>query len=109
MSKHPIIEIHVTFPNKSEAQNMSNLLIEHHLIACVHILCNIESIYKWKNEIVNENEVLMIGKTRKSLFNKVSEIIQTHHSYKTAQIYSIDISQCNKKYQEWVIAETEVR
>ena len=63
-----LILIYVTCVSKKEAKQIARNLIEHKLIACANIIGNIESIYSYNGEICNDNETLLLLKTKYNLF-----------------------------------------
>lgn len=88
--------------SKDSAETIATYLIKESLAACVNIIPKITSIYKWQNKIENDEEYLMLIKTKKELFDKVKEKIQILHPYEVPEIISIDISNGNSEYLNWI-------
>ena len=92
----------VTVPNIDEGQKIARILVENKLAACVNIINNIFSIYRWKGEIQNDNEHLLLIKTIEvnceSLIQKVNEI----HSYETPECIGFQIEKGSEKYLNWI-------
>ena len=92
----------VTVPNLEEGKNIANILVESRLAACVNIIQNIFSIYRWKGNIERENELLLIIKTTEKncdlLIQKVKEI----HSYSNPECVAFKIEKGPKKYLDWI-------
>ncbi len=84
------------------AKLIANTLIKKHLAACVNIIPQVKSIYSWNNEITEDEEYLMLIKTKKDLFQQVKEEIEKLHPYEIPEIISLEISQGNEKYLEWI-------
>ena len=61
--KNPIL-ILTTASTKAEADQIANKLVQEKLAACVNIIPNIKSIYRWKDKISTDSEFLLIIKTR---------------------------------------------
>jgi periplasmic divalent cation tolerance protein len=91
-----------TTNSKTSATKIGKELIKTKLAACVNIIEKVTSIYKWENEIVEDNEFLLIIKTKKDLFKKVEEEIKELHPYTIPEIISIDISLGSKEYVQWI-------
>jgi periplasmic divalent cation tolerance protein len=92
----------VTVPNMEEGKKIANLLVESRLAACVNIIQNVFSIYRWKEKIERENELLLILKTTEkncdSLIQKVREI----HKYSNPECVAFKIEKGSKDYLDWI-------
>lgn len=53
------------------AELIGNTLVQEKLAACTNIIPKLTSIYSWDNQIVKDEEVFLIIKTRKELFEDV--------------------------------------
>lgn len=94
--------IFTTVPDKTTGERIANHLVEHELAACVNILPKMNSIYQWKGKIHNESEYLMMIKTLKKL-NMISfEAIKAIHPYEVPEIISIDITDSDTEYLNWI-------
>jgi len=91
-----------TFANKKQAQKISKELIEEGLAACVNIIEKVDSIYKWKNKIVSEKEVMVIIKTLKLNKQKLKKFILNKHTYDNPELIFISIDDGLKKYLKWI-------
>ncbi len=100
------IVVFITAPNKKEAENISWLLLKERLVACVNIIENAHSMFWWQGKIDDAKEVLLIAKTRRTLFNKLVKKVRTAHSYKVPEIIALPVAAGNKKYLEWINAST---
>jgi periplasmic divalent cation tolerance protein len=96
------ILILTTTNSKENANKLGKELVKNKLAACVNIIEKVTSIYEWKNELVEDNEFLLIIKSKKDLFKKVEKKIKSIHSYETPEIISFDISDGSKEYLEWI-------
>ena len=99
--KNPIV-ILTTASTNTEADQIANKLVQERLAACVNIIPNIKSIYRWKDKISTDSEFLLIIKTMKSVENKVIQCIKKHHSYDTPEIISFPITGGDKRYLDWM-------
>lgn len=100
------IVILCTTNTQESAEYIASTLVEDRLVACVNILPQIKSVYRWKNKIVNDNELLLIIKTKKEFFNKVKNKIVEIHPYEVPEVISIDITDGTKDYLDWIASET---
>ena len=95
--------IYITCKDEKEAEKISMHLLKKRLIACANIF-PIKSMYWWKNKIVNDNENVIIAKTKDENFKKVEYEVKRLHSYKIPGILKINAIS-NKDYERWVNKE----
>lgn len=98
--------IFVTVGNAEEASKIGQALVEEKLVACVNILPRIRSIYWWKGAICDEEECLLIMKTRSSLFPQLKDRIRELHSYEVPEIIAFPVAQGLPEYLDWVVEST---
>jgi len=101
------ITVFVTAPNEEEAARISETIVGERLAACVNIICSVRSIYRWQGRIEDEQEVLMIVKTKKSLFERLQERVKELHSYAVPEIIGLPVIEGNKQYLDWLGQETD--
>jgi len=90
-----------TFPNKDSAKKIARLLVEQRLAACAQLF-PIESIYRWKDEICDEDEIMLFIKSKTILFEKIVSEIKTHHSYEVPEIIQLPITAGLPEYLQWI-------
>ena len=91
-----------TCPNQESAINIASILVEEQLVACVNVLPQVTSIYRWQGKIEQDSEVLLIAKTSKDSFEHVSARIKQLHSYDVPEVIALDIQQGNSEYLNWI-------
>jgi periplasmic divalent cation tolerance protein len=96
----------VTVGNSEEALSIARALVEEQLVACVNIIPRIRSIYRWKGEICDDEEQLLIMKTQSRLFPSLQDRIRKSHSYEVPEIISFPIAEGLPEYLNWVIENT---
>ena len=100
------IVCYITAPNEAEAVKIARALVENRLAACANIVKNVRSIYTWDGAIEDEAEVLMIVKTQKSLFHKLSEKVKEVHSYDVPEVIALPIIDGSEEYLQWLREST---
>ena len=91
-----------------EAKNIGQKLVKQNLAACVNLLENMNSIYKWEDKLEEGQEVIMIAKTRKTLMPKLIETVKSLHSYDCACILELPVKGGNPEFLSWIETETEI-
>ncbi len=99
-----MVFIHTTFANSKEAETLGKLIIDKKMGASVHYW-PIKSMYNWKGEFKNMNEVMMSVTTFESKLEEVNDLISEHHSYSTPLIAGVDVRRINRAYKEWMMEE----
>lgn len=95
-----------TTPNLSEAERLGKEMVEKGLVACVNIIPQIRSIYKWKEKLHNEEEMLLVMKSRKDRTEEIIDYIRKNHSYEVPEIVSLPITSGSEKYLAWIDQNT---
>ena len=99
--------IYMTAGNKAEAHKIAKALVEHRLAACVNILENMQSIYRWEKEIQQDTEVVLIAKTTESLVSELIEKVKSLHSYDCPCIVSLPILDGYPPFLKWIYEEVK--
>jgi periplasmic divalent cation tolerance protein len=99
MSEYSIIIS--TYADKDLAKEIAKTLVELRLAACVQMF-PINSVYLWKDEICDENEIMLLIKSRTDLFDKIAAAIKAYHPYEVPEIVQIPIADGLPKYLRWI-------
>ncbi len=97
----------VTVPNVEEGKKIAKLLVETKLAACVNIIHNIISIYRWKGEIEEGKEYLLLIKTIEENNERIIQKINEIHSYDTPECIGFKINIGLEKYLNWITEVVE--
>ena len=100
------IVIFVTASSEEEAKKIAQSLVEKRLAACVNIIKDVQSVFRWKGKILDEKELLLIIKTRKKLYKNVEEEVKNLHAYEVPEIIALPIISGSKDYLYWIDSET---
>ena len=88
----------ITCPSVENAMKIKDVLLKNKLAACINILSNVSSFFRWEGKIERAKEVLMIIKTRKELMKKLISAVKKIHKYTVPEIISIPITEGKKDY-----------
>jgi periplasmic divalent cation tolerance protein len=92
----------VTAPDEEVAANIAREIVEERLAGCVNITKGVRSIYSWEGRIEDEPEVMMIIKTKGSLFEPLKRRISDLHPYSIPEIISFKIEKGSDEYLKWL-------
>lgn len=96
------IVVLITAANRDEAARLADMLVATHLAACVQILPEIESVYRWQGKVERSAEVLLIAKTMRSQFAELEREASAFHSYETPEIVALPLVAGSAAYLEWL-------
>jgi len=91
-----------TASSSDEARKIARALVELRLAACVNILPQIESVYRWKGKVEEAQEWLLIIKTTAAGFERVRDVIRELHSYQLPECVCVSIEDGGPEYLEWI-------
>jgi periplasmic divalent cation tolerance protein len=98
--------VYSTIDNIQDARRIAHTLVEEQIVACVNIIPKIESVYRWKGKIENDEEVVLIAKTTDKNVKKTIQRIKSLHSYELPDIIVIPIIGGLKDYLDYINDET---
>jgi periplasmic divalent cation tolerance protein len=97
------IVVFMTAANGEEATRLAEMLVGAHLAACVQILPEMESVYRWQGKIERQSEVLLLAKTTRGKFDDLEREVRALHSYDTPEIVAVPIVAGSAPYLEWLV------
>jgi periplasmic divalent cation tolerance protein len=95
-------------PDRDAALTLANELVAMKLAACVNVLSECTSVYRWKGAIENAREVPVLIKTRAARYAEVEAAIRRLHPYELPEIVAVPIVRGSDDYLQWVADETGV-
>ena len=99
----PII-VFLTAASVDEANRLADMLVDKRLAACVQIMPEMDSVYRWQGKVERQREVLLIAKTLSSKFAELEFEVVTLHSYETPEIVAFPLTAGSAPYLEWLCA-----
>lgn len=105
-SSEKLCWVYMTAGSLEEARNIGKKLVEQNLAACVNLLQNMISIYKWDDKLEEDQEIVVIAKTDKTLMPKLIETVKSHHSYDCPCILELPIIGGDPEFLSWIETET---
>jgi periplasmic divalent cation tolerance protein len=91
-----------TFANEADAARVVRVLVEERLIACGNLLPGARSIYRWKDGVADEREVVVLMKTRKQDWTALLSRLHELHPYDTPECIAVRLAAGAPKYLAWL-------
>ena len=105
-SSEKLCWVYMTAGSVEEAKSIGQILVGQNLAACVNLLENMTSIYKWEEKLEESQEVIMIAKTRKTLMPKQIETVNSLHRYDCPCILELPIQGGGPDFLSWIKSQT---
>lgn len=99
--------VYVTTPSRDAALAIGRHAVEHRLAACANVLPSMTSIYRWNGDLQTDEESVLLLKTRRSLSEKLTQLVVALHSYECPSVLVLPIVGGNPAYLEWLGAQTQ--
>ncbi len=100
------IVVFVTAGSREEADKLSRGLVEEKLAFCVNALPSIKSTYYWEGKLCEDEEILLIIKSRSSKFEALETWVRKNHSYDVPEVIALPIVKGSQPYlksiDDWV-------
>jgi periplasmic divalent cation tolerance protein len=101
-----VLVVLCTCPDAPTAARLAGELVERRLAACVNVLPEIRSIYRWQGGIQDDGEALMMVKTSRSAYAQLESWLADHHPYDVPEILALPVARGSAAYLDWVEDET---
>ena len=98
--------VYVTCGDKDEAKSIARTIVTERLAACANLIPGMTSIYRWQGEIAEDDETVLILKTRDDLVAALTERVRTLHSYDCPCVVALPVTGGNPAFLDWIAAET---
>jgi periplasmic divalent cation tolerance protein len=97
------VVIFVTVPTIEVGKQIARTLVEKRLAACVNIIPTIHSIYTWEGQMEENEEALLLIKSRRELFEtELIPAVRTLHPYELPEILALPVQMGLPDYMNWI-------
>jgi periplasmic divalent cation tolerance protein len=96
------IVVFTTCNSQEQAAQIARHLVEQRLAGCATVLPGAQSFYRWKDEIKNAPEALVMIKTRRDMFEKVQAAITHLSSEEIPELIALSIVEGSEAYLAWL-------
>ena len=103
-----VILVITNLPDRDSAQRIAHSLIENRAAACVNILPECTSVYRWRGKVETAQEVPLLIKSTTAAYARVEELIRTLHPYELPEIIAVSVEAGLPAYLQWVHTETSL-
>jgi periplasmic divalent cation tolerance protein len=91
----------VTAP-PDRAHDIADALVERRLAACVNVVAQVSSVYRWEGEVTHDDESLLIVKTTSAAVPAIDDELRRVHPYDTFELVALDVTDGATPYLSWI-------
>jgi len=91
-----------TCAGEADAEKLARALVSAELAACVNVVPQIRSFYRWKGELESTAEFLLLIKTSRSLFDALKIELEKVHPYEVPEVIALPIVAGSENYLNWL-------
>jgi periplasmic divalent cation tolerance protein len=93
-------------PDRDSAERLAQRLVEARAAACVNVMAECRSVYRWRGQVEQAAEVPLLIKTSRAAYSRLEAQIRAHHPYDLPEIIAVRIEDGLAEYLQWIDAET---
>ena len=86
----------------ADAEGLARILVEQRLAACVNVVAGVTSIYRWKESVEQDDEQMLLIKTRTDLLDALQARLRELHPYELPEFVVIAVSGGSEAYLSWL-------
>jgi len=102
MAKNDLIVVVTSVGTEDQALDVAHALVRSRRAACVNIVPNIHSVYRWKGRVCDDGEMLLIIKTLASHFEAVRETIHKVNTYELPEVLAYRVDMASPGFLAWI-------
>jgi periplasmic divalent cation tolerance protein len=91
-----------TIGSIDDGRKLARLLVDRRLVACVNLIPNLTSVYRWNDAVEEEAEVLMVMKTTAVKLPALEAAVRELHSYEIPEFLALDVASASQSYLKWL-------
>ena len=104
-----VLLVITNLPDRASAERVAETLVIQRVAACVNILAECASIYRWEGKLEHANEVPLLIKTTRAAYPELEEALRKLHPYELPEIIALPVDAGLPEYLNWVVQETQTR
>jgi len=74
-----------------DAERIAHALVERRVAACVNVVANVVSVYRWKDAIQRDEERLLVIKTTRDRVAALKTVLASVHPYEVPELIVLPV------------------
>ena len=100
------VVVWTTIGSTADGRGMASILVTERLAACVNVLPEMESFYRWKGQIESDHERQVIIKTTSARVAALRARVRELHDYEVPEFIVMPIVGGSEAYLNWIREST---
>jgi periplasmic divalent cation tolerance protein len=101
-----VIFAYITTADRDEALRIGKALVEARLAACINVLGEIHSVYRWEGRMEESRECALLVKSDASRTDAIVSKVRELHSYACPCVAVWPVAAGNPDYLDWIRKES---
>lgn len=97
-----VLVVVTTVGTEEQALDIAHHLVRNHLAACVNIIRNVRSVFRWKGKVSDDGEFMLVAKTVEGNFEAVREAMKELNAYELPEILGFPANFADPAFAAWV-------
>jgi len=95
-----------TIASTADGRELASILVTERLAACVNVLAEMDSVYRWKGAVDSERERQLIIKTTAARLDQLKARLHEIHPYELPEFIIIPVVAGSDHYLNWLREST---
>ncbi len=104
--KSDCVVVWTTVGRTANCREMASILVNERLAACVNVLAEMESIYRWKGQVESDYERQLVMKTTAERVPALRDRVLELHDYEVPEFIVTPIVGGSEAYLDWIRQST---
>jgi len=106
MNENEILLVFTNLPDRAAAERIADALVTEGVAACVNVLGECASVYRWQGKVERAREVPLLIKTSRAAYPQLESALRKLPPYELPEIIALPVSAGLPEYLNWVAQET---
>jgi periplasmic divalent cation tolerance protein len=102
-----VLLVITNLPDRASAERVAEALVIQRVAACVNVLAECASIYRWEGKLEHASEVPLLIKSTRAAYPKLEDALRKLHPYELPEIIALPVDTGLPEYLNWVVQETQ--
>ncbi len=96
-----------TVGSLEEGRRIARALVKRRLAACVNLVPNLTSVYRWQGAVEEAEEILLVIKTTEAQLAALEAAVRELHSYEVPEFLALRVEAASQPYLDWLLSSIE--